>query len=59
MKESTKDEVMGKAHEIKGAVKEATGKALGKKQLEVEGKGEKIAGKIQGAVGRVEKAMNE
>ena len=59
MKESTKDEVMGKAHEIKGAVKEAAGKVLGKKQLEAEGQGEKIAGKIQGAVGRVEKAMNK
>ena len=59
MKESTKDEVMGKAHEIKGAVKEMAGKATGKRKLEAEGKGEKVAGKVQGTVGRIEKAFGK
>ena len=59
MKESIKDEVIGKAHEIKGSVKEMAGKAVGKKKLEAEGKGEKMAGKIQGTVGRIEKAMGK
>ena len=59
MKESTKDEVIGKAHELKGAVKEMAGKVVGKKKLEAEGAGEKVAGKVQGTVGRIEKALGK
>ena len=59
MKESTKDEVMGKVHEVKGAGKEMVGKAIGKRKLEAEGKGEKLAGKVQGAIGRLEKAVGK
>jgi uncharacterized protein YjbJ (UPF0337 family) len=46
-----KDRSAGMAHQAKGAVKEAAGKVTGDKKLEAEGKGEKVAGKVQNAVG--------
>lgn len=36
MKDSTKDEIQGKVHEVKGAVKETVGKATNDPDLEVE-----------------------
>ena len=59
MKDSTKDQVHGKAHEVKGAVKEKIGRAIGNPNLEDEGTGEKIAGKIQKKVGQVEKVIEK
>jgi uncharacterized protein YjbJ (UPF0337 family) len=47
MNQSTKDRVQGKAHEVKGAVKEKFGRATNNPDLEAEGKGEKVAGKVQ------------
>ena len=47
MKESTKDELKGKAHEVKGAVKESAGRVTSNPELEAEGYHEKVAGKIQ------------
>jgi uncharacterized protein YjbJ (UPF0337 family) len=55
MKNSTKDQATGKAHEVKGAVKEKVGKATNDPELEAEGQDEKVAGKIQKKVGQVEK----
>ena len=46
-----KDRSAGIGHQVKGAVKEAAGKVTGDKKLEAEGKGEKIGGKVQNAVG--------
>jgi uncharacterized protein YjbJ (UPF0337 family) len=57
MKESTKDEIAGKVHETKGAIKEKVGRATHNPDLEDEGTGEKIAGKIQKKVGQVEKVI--
>lgn len=54
MKESTKDQVEGKLHEVKGTLKELAGKLTDNPKLEGEGTGEKIAGKIQGKIGQVE-----
>lgn len=39
MKDSTKDKVEGKAHEVKGAVKEKLGKATNNPDFESEGPG--------------------
>jgi uncharacterized protein YjbJ (UPF0337 family) len=55
MKNSTKDQAQGKAHEVKGAVKEKAGHAFNNPELEAEGQDEKVAGKIQKKVGQVEK----
>ena len=46
-----KDRVAGAAHEVKGSVKEAIGKAAGDAKLQSDGKSEKTAGKIQNAIG--------
>ncbi len=59
MKNSTKDEAKGKAHEVKGAVKEKIGHAVNDPELEGEGLDEKIAGKIQKKVGQVEKVAGQ
>jgi uncharacterized protein YjbJ (UPF0337 family) len=59
MKESTKDQVAGKVHEVKGAVKEKIGHATNDPDLMDEGTGEKIAGKVQKKVGQVEKLFEK
>ena len=54
MKRSTKNQVAGKFHEAKGKVKETAGKLIDDPELEAEGTGEKIAGKVQKKIGQVE-----
>jgi uncharacterized protein YjbJ (UPF0337 family) len=46
-----KDRVVGSAKEIKGAVNQVVGKALGDAKLESEGKVDKMEGKVQNAIG--------
>ena len=46
-----KDRIAGSAQQIKGAVKQVAGKALGDAKLEADGKADKIEGKVQNAVG--------
>jgi uncharacterized protein YjbJ (UPF0337 family) len=59
MKPSTQDKTEGKIHEVKGKIKEEIGKATSDPNLEGEGTGEKIAGKVQGWIGRAEKIAGE
>jgi uncharacterized protein YjbJ (UPF0337 family) len=59
MNTGNKDELVGTAHEVKGAVKEAAGKVLGNAQLEAEGHVEKVAGKIQHKVGEIKKVLEK
>jgi uncharacterized protein YjbJ (UPF0337 family) len=59
MKDSTKDKVEGAAHELKGAVKEKIGHMTNDPDLEAEGQGEKIGGKVQKKVGDVEKVFEK
>ena len=59
MKSSTKDRAEGTFHEVKGKVKEAAGKLSDNPDLEAEGTGEKIAGKIQGKIGQVKKVFGK
>ena len=51
-----KDRIKGSAEQIKGTVKEAVGKVLGDKKLETEGTTDKVAGKVQNAVGGLKDA---
>ena len=51
-----KDRVKGTAHQAKGAVKEKVGKVTGDTKTEAEGKAEKVAGKVQNAVGGLKDA---
>ena len=46
-----KDRIAGSATDVKGALKEAVGKAVGDAKLESEGKADKTAGKVQNAIG--------
>jgi uncharacterized protein YjbJ (UPF0337 family) len=46
-----KDRVVGSAKQIKGAVKQAAGWAIGDAKLESDGRADKIEGKIQNALG--------
>jgi uncharacterized protein YjbJ (UPF0337 family) len=57
MKQSTKDEAKGKFLEMKGKVKEKVGRATNNPDLEGEGQGEQIAGKVQKKIGQVEKVL--
>jgi uncharacterized protein YjbJ (UPF0337 family) len=59
MKPSTKDEVAGKVHEVKGKIKEQVGHATNNGDLETEGAAEKIGGKIQHKIGQVEKVIEK
>ena len=54
-----KDRVAGAAHEVKGAVKEAVGKAVGDGKLQSDGKAEKTAGKVQNAVGGAKDTLRD
>jgi uncharacterized protein YjbJ (UPF0337 family) len=53
LEENTMDKgrIAGSAKQIKGAVKQAVGKAVGDTKLESEGKADKVAGKVQNAIG--------
>ena len=57
MKPSTKDEISGKIHEVKGKIKEKVGQLTNDPDLEGEGIGEQIAGKVQKKIGQVEKVV--
>ena len=46
-----KDHIKGSAQQAKGAVKEVAGNFSGDAKLESEGKADKVAGKVQNAIG--------
>ena len=58
-KPSTKDELEGNLHDLKGSAKEKAGQVMNDPDLESEGQAEKIAGKIQKKVGQVEKVLGQ
>jgi uncharacterized protein YjbJ (UPF0337 family) len=59
MKPSTKDQVEGTLHEIKGNVKEKAGQVTNNPKLATKGQAEKLAGKVQMKVGQVEKVLGK
>ena len=52
-----KDRIKGSAEQIKGKVKEWTGKATGDAKTELEGKADQVKGKVQNAVGGLKDAV--
>jgi uncharacterized protein YjbJ (UPF0337 family) len=54
-----KDRIAGAAKQAKGAIKEATGKALGDAKLTAGGKSDKVEGKIQNAIGGLKDALKK
>jgi uncharacterized protein YjbJ (UPF0337 family) len=59
MKSSTKDQAEGTFHQMKGKIKEVAGKLSDNPELEAEGAGENIAGKVQEKIGQVKKVLGK
>ncbi len=59
IKRSTKKKAKDKFHEIKGKVKEKAGQLTNNRGLQARGVIEKAAGKVQGKLGQVEKALKQ
>jgi uncharacterized protein YjbJ (UPF0337 family) len=59
MKPSTKDQIQGDFHEMKGKVKEKAGQITNNRNLADEGQTEKFAGKVQKKVGQIEKVLEK
>jgi uncharacterized protein YjbJ (UPF0337 family) len=55
----THDQVEGKVHEVKGAIKQKIGHATNNPNLEDEGTAERINGVIEKKVGDVKKVFNK
>lgn len=53
------DRIEGTAKQIKGSLKEGVGKVTGDAKLQTEGKADKVAGKIQNAVGGAKDAVRD
>jgi uncharacterized protein YjbJ (UPF0337 family) len=59
MKPSTKDQIGGTLHEMKGKAKEKVGAITGNRNLAVEGQAENLAGKAQAKAGQIEKVLEK
>ena len=57
MKTSTKDQVTGSFHELKGAIKKGVGKITNDRNLKAEGTAETKAGKVQQRMGRAKETV--
>jgi uncharacterized protein YjbJ (UPF0337 family) len=54
-----KDRIEGSAKQVKGAIKEAAGKVTGDSKMKAEGAADKLAGKVQNAVGGAKDAIRD
>ncbi len=59
MKPSTKDQIKGEFHEVKGKVKEKAGQVTNNPDLESEGQSENLAGKVQKKIGQIKKVFEQ
>jgi uncharacterized protein YjbJ (UPF0337 family) len=59
MRPSTENEIVGKVHEVKGKIREKVGQLTNDPDLEAEGIGEKIGGKVQKKIGQVKKVLGK
>jgi uncharacterized protein YjbJ (UPF0337 family) len=59
MKPSTENEIAGKVHEVKGTIKEKAGQLTNDPDLEGQGLGEKIVGKIQKKIGQAQEIVEK
>jgi len=54
-----KDQVKGRAEQVKGAIKSTTGKVVGNTKLEVEGELDKAGGKAQATYGDLKEDVKD
>jgi len=59
MKQSTKDQIEGAVHELKGKAKQTVGQITKNPNLAADGDDEKLAGKIQKKVGQIEQVFEK
>jgi len=59
MSQGTKDVVKGTLHQVTGTVKATVGKITDNPKLTGEGEAEKLAGKVQEKVGKVERVFEK
>ena len=59
MNPSTKDQIEGQLHELKGVVKEKAGELTNDPDLAADGQVEKLAGTVQKKVGQIEKIFEK
>jgi uncharacterized protein YjbJ (UPF0337 family) len=59
MKSGAQDQAEGMFHKAKGKLKEVAGKLGKNSELEAEGKGENIGGKLQEKIGQVKKVLGK
>jgi uncharacterized protein YjbJ (UPF0337 family) len=59
MKSGNRDKLEGKAHQIKGTIKEAVGRTIENTEMEAEGKVENLDGKVQVMVGDIKKTVGK
>lgn len=59
MKSSTRNKSEGKWHKVKGKIKQYTGKTVGNRDLEGEGKTENFEGKVQEKIGRIKDVVGK
>ena len=53
------DQVKGRVEQVKDSVKEATGKVVGNKSLEAEGKVDKATGKVKATYGDLKEDVKD
>jgi uncharacterized protein YjbJ (UPF0337 family) len=59
MKPSTKDQMKGYLHKIKGKVKEKAGQVTNNPNLAAEGRSENLTGAVQKKVGQLERVFEK
>jgi len=59
MKQSTKDQIKGAVHELRGKAKQTMGQITKNHNLAADGDDEKLAGKIQKKVGQIEQVFEK
>jgi uncharacterized protein YjbJ (UPF0337 family) len=53
-----KNRIVGSGKQIKGSIKQAVGKVVGDNKLQVDGKVDRLKGKIQNTVGAIEETVD-
>jgi uncharacterized protein YjbJ (UPF0337 family) len=59
MKSSNQDNAEGTWHKVKGKIKEIAGKAVGNRDLEIDGKTENIGGNVQEKIGEIKDVVGK
>lgn len=59
MKSSSRDRAEGKWHKVKGKIKQVSGKAVGNRDWEAEGKAEHADAKVQKKIGQIKDVVEK